>query len=273
MKENYPILKKSLGQNLLRDKNQIRKIVELSGVDKKDTILEIGPGMGALTLEMAPKVKKAVCVEKDKAMVLSLKNILKEKRVENVEIINDDILSLFKKDRLAVPGLKKYKVVANIPYYLTSFLIRNLLEIKNLPENIFLIIQKEVGERICSKPGDMSILSVAVQYYAEPKILLKIPRGCFVPSPKVDSVLIRIKPKGIAKNEKFFKVVKAGFSHPRKQLISNLNKELQIDREIIKKWLSDNNLKPGERAEVLSIEQWKGLTALYTEEKEHRKEA
>ena len=252
-------LKKSLGQNLLRDKNQIKKIVGFCDIDKKDTVLEIGPGMGALTLEMAPKAKEVICVEKDREMVSSLKDILKEKRIENVEIINDDILSLFKKGKLVVPGLKKYKIVANIPYYLTSFLIRNLLEIKNLPQDIFLIVQKEAGERMCSRPGNMSILSVAVQYYAAPKILFTIPRGCIVPSPKVDSVLIRITPKGVKKNEKFFKLVKAGFSHPRKQLIGNLVNELGIDREMIKKWLEENNLKPGERAEVLSLEQWKDL--------------
>jgi len=252
-------LKKSLGQNLLRDKNQIRKIVEFCNIDKKDTVLEIGPGLGALTLELAPKAKQVICVEKDRKMVSSLKDILKEKRIENVEIIDDDILSLFKKGKLAIPGLNNYKIVANIPYYLTSFLIRNLLEIKNLPQDIFLIVQKEAGERMCSKPGDMSILSVAVQYYSTPKILFTIPRGCIVPSPKVDSVLIRITPKGVKKNEKFFKLVKAGFSHPRKQLIGNLANELGIDREMIKKWLEENNLKPGERAEVLSLEQWKDL--------------
>jgi len=248
----------------LKDKNQIRKIVEFSGIDKKDVVLEIGPGLGALTLEMSPKVKKLVCVEADREMIFSLNAVLKEKGIKNVKIINDDILSLFNNDKLNVPGIKKYKVVANIPYYLTSFLIRNLLEIKNLPEDIFLIIQKEVGERICSKPGDMSILSVAVQYYSEPKILMAIPRGCFVPSPKVDSVLIRITPKGVKKDGQFFKTVKAGFSHPRKQLIGNLSGELGIDREVIKKWLSDNNLKLGERAEVLSVEQWKSLCGYLT---------
>ena len=253
-------LKKSLGQNLLKDKNQIGKIVAFSAIGKKDTVLEIGPGLGALTLEMAPKVKKVICIEKDKEMVSSLGKILEENKVKNVEIINGDILSSFKKGELDIPGLKKYKVIANIPYYLTSFLIRNLLEIKNLPEDIFLIIQKEVGERICSKPGDMSILSVAVQYYARPEILMKIPRGCFVPSPKVDSVLIRITPKGIKKNDKFFEIVKTGFSHPRKQLISNLSSGLGIEREIIKNWLENNGLKPGERAEVLSLEQWEDLT-------------
>lgn len=267
------LLKKSLGQNLLKDKNQIKKIVEFCNITNKDTVLEIGPGLGALTLELAPRAQKMICIEKDREMVSSLKNILKEKRIKNVKIINDDILSLFKKGKLVVPGLKEYRIVANIPYYLTSFLIRNLLEIKNLPQDIFLIVQKEAGERMCSKPGDMSILSVAVQYYASPRILLTIPRGCMVPSPKVDSVLIRITPKGVKKNEEFFKLVRAGFSHPRKQLIGNLANELGIDREMVKKWLENNNLKPGERAEVLSLEQWKSLTALYTKEKAHRKGA
>jgi 16S rRNA (adenine1518-N6/adenine1519-N6)-dimethyltransferase len=161
-------------------------------------------------------------------------------------------------------------VVANIPYYLTSALIRNLLEIKNTPEDIFLMIQKEVGQRICAKPGDMSILAIAVQYYANPKILFTVPKGCFYPSPKIDSVFIRITPKGVAKNDTFFKLIKTGFSHPRKQLISNLVIGLKIDREIIKKWLNDNNLKPGERAEVLSLDNWKNLftTLQYIEGKD-----
>lgn len=251
-------LKKGLGQNLLTDKNQIRKIMESVNIERNDLILEVGPGMGAITFEMAKKAKKVICVEKDEEMVLGLDSKIKEEGIKNIEIINNDILKLFS-DKLDIPSLKKYKVVANIPYYLTSALIRNLLEIKNAPEDIFLMIQKEVGQRICAKPGDMSILAIAVQYYANPKILFTVPKGCFYPSPKIDSVFIRITPKGVAKNDAFFKLIKAGFSHPRKQLISNLAIGLKIDREIIKKWLEDNNLKPGERAEVLSLDNWKSL--------------
>jgi 16S rRNA (adenine1518-N6/adenine1519-N6)-dimethyltransferase len=251
-------LKKGLGQNLLKDKNQIRKIMASIGLSSDDTVLEIGPGLGAITLEMAKIAKTVVYIEKDQEMVLALNQKIKEEKVENVEIVNEDILNLFNDNKLNIK-IKKYKIVANIPYYLTSVLIRNLLKIKNPPEDIFLMIQKEVGERICAKPGDMSILSIAVQYYANPKILFTVSKGCFYPSPKIDSVFIRITPKGISKNDEFFKLIKAGFSHPRKQLIGNLYNQLKIDKEIIKKWLTDNNLKPGERAEVLSLSQWNSL--------------
>lgn len=254
-------LKKGLGQNLLKDKNQIRKIMASINLSPNDIVLEIGPGLGAITLEMAKIAKTVFCIEKDQEMVMTLNQTIKEENIKNVEIINEDILKLFTNDKLNVK-IKNYKIVANIPYYLTSVLIRNLLEIKNPPKDIFLMIQKEVGERICAKPGDMSILSIAVQYYANPKILFTVPRGCFYPSPKIDSVFIRITPKGIDKNDEFFKLIKAGFSHPRKQLIGNLHNQLKIDKEIIKKWLADNNLKPGERAEVLSLPQWDSLFTL-----------
>ena len=246
-------LKKSLGQNLLIDKNQIRKIMDSVSIKKTDTILEIGPGEGAITIEIAKKAKKVIAIEKDKEMVEALESKLGN--IKNVEVINKDILDLFNDGKLEIKE-KKYKVVANIPYYLTSVLIRNLLEIKNPPDDIFLMIQREVGKRICSKPGDMSILSIAVQYYATPKILFIVPKGCFLPAPKVDSVFIQITPKGIKRNDGFFEVVKAGFSHPRKQLISNLSKELKIDREVIGEWLIKRKLKDGIRAESLSLEDW-----------------
>jgi 16S rRNA (adenine1518-N6/adenine1519-N6)-dimethyltransferase len=257
-------LKKELGQNLLTDKNQIRKIITSVNLSPNDTVLEIGPGLGAITIEMAKTAKRIICIEKDREMVQALNQKIKEGGIKNVEIINEDILKLFNHDKLDIK-VKKYKIVANIPYYLTSVLIRNLLEIKNPPEDIFLMIQKEVGQRICAKPGDMSILALAVQYYANPKIQFTVSKGCFYPSPKIDSVFIRITPKGIKKNDEFFKLIKAGFAHPRKQLIGNLYSQLKIDKEIIKKWLEDNNLKPGERAEVLSLSQWISLFTLLKE--------
>jgi 16S rRNA (adenine1518-N6/adenine1519-N6)-dimethyltransferase len=257
-------LKKGLGQNLLTDKNQIRKIMTSISLSFNDTILEVGPGLGAVTLEMAKVAKNIVCIEKDQEMVSVLNRKLKEENIRNVEIINADILKLFDNDKLNVK-VKKYKIVANIPYYLTSALIRNLLEIKNSPTDIFLMIQKEVGQRICARPGNMSILSIAVQYYAVPKILFTVPKGSFFPSPKIDSVFIRITPKGVKKNDEYFKLIKAGFAHPRKQLIGNLFNQLKINREVTKKWLEDSNLKPGERAEVLSISQWESLFTLLKE--------
>jgi 16S rRNA (adenine1518-N6/adenine1519-N6)-dimethyltransferase len=254
---------KTLGQNFLKDQNYVKKIIEAADLKKDETVLEIGPGMGAITVELAKRAGQVIAVEKDREMAAKLKASLADANIENVQIITGDILELFKKDRLAIRGLKKYKVVANIPYYLTSFLIRNLLEIKNGPEDIFLMIQKEVGQRICSRPPQMNLLSVSVGYYAVPKILFKVSKNSFYPRPKIDSVFIRITPKGIEKNSKFFEIVKAGFSHPRKQLLNNLSGNLSLSREEIEKWLESNGIKPERRAETISLEQWEELFASF----------
>jgi len=261
---------KTLGQNFLKDRNYVKKIIDAADIKKDETVLEIGPGMGAITLELAEKAGKVIAVEKDGKMAAMLEASLAAAGIKNVQIITGDILELFKKDRLDIKGLKRYKVVANIPYYLTSFLIRNLLEIKNGPEDIFLMIQKEVGQRICSQPPQMNLLSVSVGYYATPRILFKVSKNSFYPKPKIDSVFIRIAPKGIEKNNGFFDIVKAGFSHPRKQLLNNLSDGLSINREGVKKWLESNNIKPEQRAETISLEQWEKLLASfpYREKKE-----
>jgi 16S rRNA (adenine1518-N6/adenine1519-N6)-dimethyltransferase len=254
---------KTLGQNFLRDQNYVKKIIEAADIEKDETILEIGPGLGAITMELAKKADNVIAVEKDEKMAVMLKASLISAGIKNVQIITGDILELFKKDKLAIKGLKRYKVVANIPYYLTSFLIRSLMEIKNGPEDIFLMIQKEVGQRICSKPPHMNLLSVSVGYYSTPKILFKVSKNSFSPRPKIDSVFIRITPKGIEKNEKFFRIVKAGFSHPRKQLLNNLSASLGLDKEKTKRWLESDCIKPEQRAETLSIGQWERLLASF----------
>lgn len=244
-KKDDVFLKKGLGQNLLTDKNIINKIVNSIDINKDDVVLEIGPGLGAITIELSKKAKKVICIEKDKEMVEKLR----EKVGDNVEIINADALEFIKDI-----NLKKYKVVANIPYYITSSIIQGLLESKNQPSDIYLMIQKEVGRRICAKPGDMSVLAISVQYYATPKILFNVSKNSFYPAPKVDSCFIQIKPNGTKRNDEFFKLIKKGFSHPRKKLANNLEA-----REVVENWLKENNLKAGERAENLSVEQWKGL--------------
>jgi 16S rRNA (adenine1518-N6/adenine1519-N6)-dimethyltransferase len=253
----YPI--KRLGQNFLIDKNVLRKIIEAAELSKRDVVLEVGPGIGNLTIELAKKVKKVVTVEKDERMVKILKERLKEERIKNVEIVNEDILKF-------LPSFKprrSYKVVANIPYYLTSRLIRNLLEAKRRPRLIVLMIQKEVAQRICAKPPKMNLLAVSVQFYAKPQIISFVSKNCFWPRPKVDSAIIKIsniKEQGTTNNEElFFKIVKAGFSQPRKQIINNLSKNLRIKKEKIRDWLLKNKISPKERAEALTIENWKVL--------------
>lgn len=226
---------KKLGQNFLINKGIVKKMVQF--VDADDTIVEVGPGLGVITSALVKKVYKIIVIEKDVKMAKILEDL-------DVEIIQGDALKV---DLV----WKKYKVVANIPYYLTSPLIRRFLEADYPPSEMVLLIQKEVARRICSKPPRMSILSVAVQLYSSPKIIASVSRNSFYPAPKVDSAIIRIsdivKPR--INIEKFFEIVRKGFSSPRKQLGSNLSKELLLERGI----------DPMRRAETLSVEEWKKL--------------
>jgi 16S rRNA (adenine1518-N6/adenine1519-N6)-dimethyltransferase len=245
---------KRLGQNFLTDKNILQKIIASADIKKTDIILEVGPGTGILTAELAQKAKRVIAIEKDKKMIEILGQSLKD--FKNVEIINQDILK-FNID-------KKYKVVANIPYYLTSALIRKFLEDKNQPSQMILMIQKEVAQRIVATPPNMSILSASVQFYAEPKILFYVSKNSFWPAPKVDSAVIKIEPKNKPDQVSptlFFNILKAGFSSPRKQLAGNLSKGLKIKKEEAEKLLLQNDIDPKQRAETLSMEDWEKLAS------------
>ncbi len=267
---------KGLGQNFLIDENVLQKIITAANLNKNDIVLEVGPGIGTLTQELAQKAKKVIAIEKDKTMVEILKETLKG--FDNVEVINGDILKIeLLKNYLKIKNykIKNYKIVANIPYYITGPLIRFLLENENQPAEIVLMVQKEVAQRICSNPPDMTLLSVSVQFYAEVKIISYVSKNCFWPSPKIDSAIIKITPfvwahsdfashrQASAFRMLFFKVVKAGFSHPRKQLIGNLSKILDLDKKEVEIWLLKNNIKPTQRAETLSIDDWVQLTKNY----------
>ncbi|MEK7658323.1 MAG: 16S rRNA (adenine(1518)-N(6)/adenine(1519)-N(6))-dimethyltransferase RsmA [Patescibacteria group bacterium] len=259
---------KGLGQNFLIDKNVLQKIISAADLSKNDIVLEIGPGIGTLTQELAQKAKKVIAIEKDKKMCKILKETLKD--FDNIEIINADILKI--KELENYLKIKNYKIVANIPYYITSPLIRKFLESPKPPRDFVLMVQKEVAQRICTKPPDMSLLAVSVQFYAEPKIISYVSKNCFWPSPKVDSAIIKIKPQINADKKQinadlFFKIVKAGFSQPRKQLGNNLlalshsegSKTLKLTKEQTAMWLVKNGIKPSQRAETLSIYDWKNL--------------
>jgi len=260
---------KKLGQNFLINKKVLFKTINSADITKKDTILEIGPGLGTLTLEIAKKAKKVIAVEKDPKMIEILKEILKS--FKNVKIIQGDILKYnlepLRFARCNSFGikqfLKKYKIVANLPYYIVSPVIRKFLESKYPPKEMFLMVQKEVAQRIRAKPPKMSILAVAVQFYAEAKILFKVSKGSFWPQPKVDSAFLKIKsfskPKEV-NPDLFFKIVKAGFSHPRKQLANNLSKELKLDKKETQEWLFKCGIEPSIRAEALTIDNWIKLT-------------
>lgn len=232
---------KHLGQNFLIDKSVLRKIIETADLSSKDTILEIGPGLGILTIELAKKAKQVIAVEKDKRMCEILKEVLKD--YKNVKIINQDALSY----ELRVTS---YKLIANLPYYITSPVIRKFLETENPPKETILMVQKEVAQRIVAKPLRMNLLAVAVQFYAKAEIVSYVRKRSFYPQPKVDSAIIKIIPQPIPKinTKKFFQLVKTGFSSKRKMLKNNL----QLEESILKKI----KINPKTRAENLSIQDW-----------------
>lgn len=253
---------KRLGQNFLVDKKILRKIIETAKLSKSDVVLEVGPGIGNLTLEIAKRVKKVMAIEKDRKMCQILKESLESSNVRNVRIVNKDILKI--ENGSMVKWLNGYKVVANLPYYITSPVIRKFLESKKSPKLMVLMVQKEVAQRICACPPNMSLLAVSVQFYAKPEIISFVSKKSFWPQPEVDSAILRISQ--ICTNlpqintNLFFKVVKVGFSHPRKQLINNLSQGLKLDKEKVKNWLLKNGIGPKRRAETLAIKDWLKLT-------------
>jgi 16S rRNA (adenine1518-N6/adenine1519-N6)-dimethyltransferase len=254
---------KGLGQNFLVNGSILNKIVGVANLDPQDVVLEIGPGVGTLTQELARRVKKVIAVEKDKKMVQILKKAIEE--FKNIEVIQEDILKI--KDL----RLKNYKVVANLPYNIASPVIRKFLESKNPPKEMVLMVQKEVAQRICAKPPDMNLLATSVQFYSKPEILFYVSKNNFWPRPKVDGAIIRLSL--IRTNKKmgqklFFKIIRAGFSQPRKQLANNLSKGLalnpsnglKLSKEKIKEWLLKNKIEPSRRAETLNLEDWLKVT-------------
>lgn len=252
---------KAYGQNYLVSESPIKKILEAGELDKEDVVVEIGPGFGVLTLAMAPLVKNIVSFEIEKTLSKYWEDQLRE--FKNIEIVWGNVLTQanLQQEKIKAP----YKLIANIPYQITSPILRLFLEeIAEKPERIILMVQKEVAERICAKAGDMSMLAISVQYYGEPKIVSKVTKGNFWPSPKVDSAILMITPnkslpesKMAYTNKQFFDLVRVGFSHPRKQLWSNLSgvyKEKDF-KNILEEVTGNEKI----RAEDVSIDQWKSL--------------
>jgi len=250
---------KGLGQNFLQDPLALEQIVSAAEIQPIDTVLEIGPGLGSLTRYLAVSAKDVVAVELDKNLIPPLQGVLAPH--ENVRILQGDILKLSPKELIAEDN---YLVVANIPYYITSAVIRHLLESESKPRRIVLTVQKEVAQRICAKPGDMSLLALSVQVYGKPRIGAQIPADAFFPAPKVDSavLVIDIYPKPLIEEElleTFFGLVKAGFSQKRKTLRNSLSGGLHISSADAAARLTRANIDPQRRAESLSISEWSEL--------------
>jgi len=247
---------KRLGQNFLVDKKVLDKIIETANLTKKDYVLEVGCGIGTLTQELCQRARWVLGVEVDPNMI----KILSETcgHFLNLKIIQKNILGLNLEKILG--DVKEYKVVANLPYYITQPVLRYFLEAKIKPKTMTLMVQKEVAEKITAKAGKKSLLSISVQFYSDPKFIKLVPAKCFFPIPKVDSAIIQIaniKEKFLKIDlKKFFQIVKAGFSGKRKQIYNSLANSLQISRPKIKEILDQVKIDPERRAETLELEEW-----------------
>lgn len=256
---------KGLGQNFLVDDGYLQKIVRASGVKSEDTVLEIGAGLGSLTRYLASAAASVIAVEIDGRLFPALKNVLSS--FSNVRLIQGDIMEITPADL----GLKEgYKVVANIPYYLTSNLMRRLMEAKVKPSLVALTIQKEVAQRICAEAGNLSQMALSVQVYGRPQIAFYIPKGAFYPVPRVDSaaLLVELYPQPLIPQprlETFFLLMQAGFSQKRKMLHNALAGGLDLNRQEIMALLAESGIKPERRAQTLSIREWDALAKCYGE--------
>jgi len=261
---------KSFGQNLLIDRSVLLRIVEAAEIDTTDQVLELGAGTGVLTRELAKRARRVVAVELERDMLSLLAETTRG--YTNVELLARNLLYV---DPVEVFGQTAYKLVANLPYYITAPSFRHFLESANAPGLLVVMVQYEVAQRIVAGPGDLSVLGVSVQFYGRPRIIAHVPARAFYPAPKVDSAILRVDVRPQAQyaentmahsgktslltpqqRSSFFRVVHAGFSEKRKQLHNSLAHGLHRKDEEVCLWLSRAGIDPGRRAETLSIEEW-----------------
>lgn len=258
---DLPFAKKSLGQHWLNDQFALAAMCNAASVTSEDTVLEIGPGLGTLTELLVKQAKHVVAVEFDGKLASEL---LGRVPADNLTVTSQDILKF---DLTTLPS--DYKVVANIPYYLTSKLLRVLSESTNPPALVALLVQKEVAERVAAKPGDMSLLSVSVQWYFETELKEVVPARLFTPPPKVDSQIICLKRReqplftGVD-TKLFFQIVKAGYSARRKTILNSLSGGLRLPKDRAGDLLERANLSPTARPQELSLEDWHELYKAHT---------
>lgn len=282
LKQNDLWAKKGLSQNFLINKEALNKIVEAAEIKPDDLIVEIGPGTGILTTELIKSAGEVIAIEQDEKLAKLLeqqfchsefisesKEIPKQVRDDNrgvrddskgkLKIICDDIMKVNLDDLI---GNRKYMVVANIPYHITSKILELFLSRENKPETMVLLVQKEVAERICAKPGEMSVLAISVQLYGQPEIVDIVPKESFFPSPKVDSAILKIVISNqlsvVSKEQEkqIFRAVHIGFSAKRKTLINNLSSGYHISKEEASDIIKSIGLKETARAQEISISNW-----------------
>jgi 16S rRNA (adenine1518-N6/adenine1519-N6)-dimethyltransferase len=261
---SYGILpKKKLGQNFIINQFALDQVMEAADLGVREQILEIGAGLGVLTLSLARQGHIVHAIEFDPRLIPILKDILNE--YSNVNILHADILQLELKEILAPPS---YLVVANIPYQITSAVIRKLIETPYPARRVVLTIQKEVAERIIARPGEMSLLALSVQLYGKPSIHAHIPASAFYPRPKVDSSVLTIESHAEPKIEAggfepIFRIARAGFSQKRKKLRNALAGGLQISVDIVEETMAEAGISASRRAQELDLDQWKRLAEAF----------
>lgn len=253
--------KKGLGQHFLVDSGVLARVVAASRITPEDTVIEVGPGLGVLTRELVRYARRVISVEIDETLAGRLETAFSES--DNLRIVRGDILELAPAGLLP-EGVTAYKVVANLPYYITSPVLRHFLEADPHPELMVVMVQKEVAGSITARPGRMSLLSVGVQLYGRPEIAGRVSAGSFHPVPKVDSAIVRITayPRSLVspgERQAFFAVVRAGFGSPRKQLINTLSHGLGMEKEPVRGILEASGIEASRRAETLSVEEWHRL--------------
>ncbi len=241
-----------LGQHFLTDKITLKKIAELLNIEKGDTIVEIGPGHGELTFEIKDNSIKIIAIEKDKKLAENLELRVKDLGLENIEIIHGDALKEIKNQKI----IGNLKIVGNIPYYITGYLLRTMGELEKKPSLIVLTIQKEVALRICAKPGEMNLLAASIQFWAEPTLEMIIKRGLFSPPPKVDSAVIKLSvlpTKSKEESKKYYELIKKVFAQPRKTILNNLSHGFDMTKDEVSEKLERAGIKPGYRPQNLTI--------------------
>ena len=247
---------KSFGQNFLVDRAILEQIVAAAELGPGEQVLEVGAGTGVLTRELARVAQRVVAVELEQDMLTLLDKTTRG--YTNVEIIARNLLYL---DPREVFGTETYKLVANLPYYITAPTFRHFLESENPPRALVVMVQYEVAQRIIAEPGNLSLMGISVQFYGQPRIITRVPARAFYPAPKVDSAILRVDvyeqaPLTPTERNSFFRVVQAGFSERRKQVHNSLAHGLHRKDEVVRSWLAAAGIEANRRAETLSIEEW-----------------
>jgi 16S rRNA (adenine1518-N6/adenine1519-N6)-dimethyltransferase len=257
--------KKGLGQHFLIDSETLDKIITAAELSSADTVVEIGPGLGVLTERLAEKAGRVIAIELDNSLAARLSERLAS--LKNVTVLNEDVLKV---DPASLFEQKAgdYKVVANLPYYITSPVLRHFLEASIKPRTMVVMVKKEVAKQITAAPGQLSILAVSVQLYAKPALVTIVPAAAFYPAPKIDSAVIRIDvyPGPVAEvtdPDDFFVIVRAGFKAARKQIHNSLERSLELTKEEVAALLAGAGIDPERRAQTLTLEEWARLWQIY----------